>query len=112
VLCSRIHSPQADTVLVGAGAGWAVSLIASQLESEFNAAIAALPLARGSFLRPTARLDVADRADVLIVRPSADWRAARHLPKPDALWPGRLRWVFLPRRGLISIRHGCSMRRW
>jgi phosphoglycerate dehydrogenase-like enzyme len=43
---------------------------------------------------------VADRADVLIVRPSADWRAARHLPKPDALWPGRLRWVFSASAGI------------
>lgn len=76
-------------------------IIASQLESEFNAAIAALPLGARIIPAPDgAPWTVADRADVLIVRPSADWRAARHLPKPDALWPGRLRWVFSASAGI------------
>jgi hypothetical protein len=47
VLCSRIHSPQADTVLVGRrarGEGAVSLIVASQMEPEINAALAGLPL--------------------------------------------------------------------
>ena len=76
-------------------------VIASQLEPEFNAALAELPMRPRIIPVPEGRpWAAAEQADVLIVRPGPDWRAARDLPKPDALWPGRLRWVLSASAGV------------
>lgn len=68
-------------------------VIASQLEPELNESLAAHPI------RPhviEASVDepwrAAAEADVLVVRPTPNWRAAREKAPPIA-WPGRLRWV-------------------
>jgi phosphoglycerate dehydrogenase-like enzyme len=68
-------------------------VIASQFEDSFNAAL------REHAVRPTV-IDVpedrpweaADRADILLVRPSPVWRSDRAVERPRS-WPGRLRWV-------------------
>jgi phosphoglycerate dehydrogenase-like enzyme len=76
-------------------------VIASQLEPEFNAALAQLPFRPHIIPVPEGQpWAAAEQADVLIVRPGADWRAARDLPKPENLWPGRLRWVLSASAGI------------
>lgn len=76
-------------------------VIASQLEPEFNEAIAALPSKPRLIPVPADQpWQVANDADVLIVRPGPDWRKARQAPKPEALWPGRLQWVFSASAGI------------
>jgi len=67
-------------------------LVASQLEPEFNAELAALPFGPKVFVAPAEPWQAAAEADVLVVRPSPEWRAWRDKPAPAA-WPGRLRWV-------------------
>lgn len=69
-------------------------VIASQLEPDFNAALAELPFAPQVFDPPAGEpWHAAGQADVLVIRPTPEWRQARDLPRP-ASWPGKLRWVF------------------
>jgi phosphoglycerate dehydrogenase-like enzyme len=76
-------------------------IIASQMEADFNAALAALPVGAKVIPAPEGRpWEAAEQADVLIIRPSADWIALRDAPKPEALWPGRLRWVLSASAGI------------
>lgn len=76
-------------------------VIASQLEPDFNAALAQLPIRPTLIPVPDGEPWQAARdADVLIVRPGADWRAAKDLPRPAGLWPGRLRWVLSASAGV------------
>jgi hypothetical protein len=86
-------------------------VIASQLEPDFNAALAQLPIRPTLIPVPDGQPWQAARdADVLIVRPGADWRAARHRG-PKGCGRGGCAGCFRPRRGWISIRPGCWMRR-
>jgi phosphoglycerate dehydrogenase-like enzyme len=68
-------------------------VVASQLEPDFNAGLAALPFGPTVFAASASEpwLAASD-ADVLVVRPSPEWRAQRSAPAP-AQWPGKLRWV-------------------
>lgn len=69
-------------------------VIASQLEAGINARLAAHPIAPVILDVPEATpWDIADRADVLIVRPSPAWRSSHQRATPG-VWPGRLRWVY------------------
>lgn len=69
-------------------------VIASQLEPVINAQLASHPIRPQIIDVPEgAPWDIADSADVLIVRPSPAWRGNHHLSRPD-VWPGRLRWVY------------------
>lgn len=76
-------------------------IIASQMEADFNEALARLPF-RPTVITPPAGQpwQAANDADVLIIRPGPDWRAARDQPRPEALWPGRLRWVLSASAGI------------
>ena len=68
-------------------------IVASQLEPEFNAGLAALPFAPRVIAAPAGEpWRAAEEADVLVVRPSPEWRSLRGEP-PPASWPGKLRWV-------------------
>jgi phosphoglycerate dehydrogenase-like enzyme len=68
-------------------------LVASQLEPEFNAGLAALPFGPTVYSAPvTEPWLAASRADVLVVRPSPEWQALRDA-RPPVSWPGKLRWV-------------------
>lgn len=68
-------------------------IVASQLEPEFNDSLAALPFAPKVVQAPAGEPWLAaSQADVLVVRPTPEWRALRGEP-PPAAWPGRLRWV-------------------
>ncbi|EGD57273.1 putative dehydrogenase [Novosphingobium nitrogenifigens DSM 19370] len=69
-------------------------VIASQLEADHNAAIARHP-AHPEVITPPEDEPwrVADKADVLIIRPSPAWRNAPRDKAPPG-WPGRIRWVF------------------
>lgn len=68
-------------------------VVASQLEPDFNAGLAALPFGPTVFAASTSEPWLAaSEADVLVVRPSPEWRAQRDAPAP-AQWPGKLRWV-------------------
>lgn len=76
-------------------------VIASQLEPEINAALARLPSAPRLIPVPDGEpWQAAREADVLIVRPGPDWRAARGRAAPRGEWPGRLRWVFSASAGI------------
>ena len=69
-------------------------IIASQLEESMNAHLrshASAPTLIGvSDERPW---EAANDADLLLVRPSAEWRRLKTLERP-AEWPGRLKWVY------------------
>lgn len=66
-------------------------VIASQLDDGINALLRAHPLAPTMIEVPEDEpWAVADRADAMLVWPSAAWRSA---PARPAGWPGRLRWV-------------------
>lgn len=68
-------------------------IVASQLEADFNAGLAALPFGPTVLAAPADEpWEAAAQADVLVVRPSPEWRARRDTPAPAA-WPGKLRWV-------------------
>jgi len=68
-------------------------VVASQLEPDFNAGLAALPFAPTVVPAPAGEpWQAAAQADVLVVRPSPEWRALRDKAPPPA-WPGKLRWV-------------------
>jgi phosphoglycerate dehydrogenase-like enzyme len=68
-------------------------VVASQLEPDFNAGLAALPFGPTVFTPSDAEPWLAAaQADVLVVRPSPEWRARRGSPAPEQ-WPGKLRWV-------------------
>jgi phosphoglycerate dehydrogenase-like enzyme len=68
-------------------------MVASQLEPDFNAGLAALPFGPTVFPASTSEPWLAaSEADVLVIRPSPAWRAQRSAPAP-AQWPGKLRWV-------------------
>jgi len=76
-------------------------IIASQLEPDFNAALEALPLGAKVIPAPEGQpWAAAEQADVLIIRPSADWIALRGAAKPEIKWPGRLRWVLSASAGI------------
>jgi phosphoglycerate dehydrogenase-like enzyme len=69
-------------------------VIASQFEDRFNEGL------RSHALRPTviaapeeSPWEIANDADILLVRPSPAWRLNRQLARP-ASWPGRVRWVY------------------
>ena len=77
-------------------------IVASQLEPEFNAGLAALPFAPKVIEPPVGEPWLAaEQADVLVVRPSPEWRALRGAPSP-ASWPGKLRWVCSASAGIDS----------
>lgn len=68
-------------------------IIASQFEDSFNAELREHPLRPIVIDVPEDNpWDVANDADVLLVRPSPAWRAKRGAERP-ANWPGRLRWI-------------------
>lgn len=68
-------------------------VIASQLEPALNESLAAHPIRPRVFAVPEGEpWRVASEADVLIVRPTPEWRDVRDAMAPHA-WPGRLRWV-------------------
>jgi phosphoglycerate dehydrogenase-like enzyme len=69
-------------------------VIASQLEPGLNDSLAQLPLRPRIIDVPEdTPWDVADSADILLVRPSLAWRR-NHLRARPPIWPGRLRWVY------------------
>ena len=75
-------------------------IVASQMEPGFNDSLVQHPI------RPTiipvpedTPWKVADKADVLIVRPSPHWFASHGKDRPD-IWPGRLRWVYSASAGV------------
>lgn len=69
-------------------------VIASQMEDGFNAQLRAHPLAPEVLAVPAERpWEVADQADVLLVRPAPAWTQARRTAAPQQ-WPGRVRWVY------------------
>lgn len=75
-------------------------VVASQLEPDFNAALAELPFGPTVFAAPQGEpWRAAADADVLIVRPSPEWRQSHAAQRP-ASWPGRLRWVFTASAGI------------
>ena len=77
-------------------------VVASQLEPEFNAGLAALPFAPKVVPAPAGEPWLAaGEADVLVVRPSPEWRRLRGAPAP-ASSPGRLRWVCSASAGIDS----------
>jgi phosphoglycerate dehydrogenase-like enzyme len=68
-------------------------VVASQLEAEFNEALGALPFGPTVVRAPEGEpWQAATHADVLVVRPSPEWRARLDTRAPRA-WPGKLRWV-------------------
>jgi len=69
-------------------------VIASQFDDGFNEGLRALPLRPTVINAPEETpWEIANDADVLLVRPSPAWRSNREHPRP-AIWPGRLRWVY------------------
>ena len=67
--------------------------IASQLDADFNAAIAAHPIAPSVIaVSDDAPWEVASHADILLARPSPAWKGSHHRARPPE-WPGRLQWV-------------------
>lgn len=69
-------------------------IIASQFEDSFNAELREHPLRPTVIGVPEDRpWDVANDADVILVRPSSAWRESRDRERPAA-WPGRLQWVY------------------
>jgi phosphoglycerate dehydrogenase-like enzyme len=75
-------------------------VIASQMDADFNAGIAAHPIGPHIIDVPEDRpWEAAAHADVLLVRPSPAWRGNHHLERPAA-WPGRLRWVYSASAGI------------
>jgi phosphoglycerate dehydrogenase-like enzyme len=69
-------------------------IIASQLEERLNAQL------RSHFSAPTVisvseerPWEAADDADLMLIRPSPEWRRIKTLARP-AVWPGRLKWVY------------------
>lgn len=74
-------------------------IIASQMEPEFNRDLARHPL--GPTIIDAADLapwDVANDADILLVRPSPVWKQERDAA--PASWPGRLKWVYAVSAGI------------
>ncbi|SDA29666.1 NAD(P)-dependent oxidoreductase [Sphingomonas sp. NFR15] len=75
-------------------------VIASQMEADFNAGLAAHPLAPRVIAVPEDEpWEAAREADILLVRPSPAWRGHQHRARPAA-WPGRLRWVYSASAGI------------
>jgi len=75
-------------------------VIASQMDADFNAGIAAHPIGPHIIDVPEdTPWEAAAHADVLLVRPSPAWRGNHHLERPAA-WPGRLRWVYSASAGI------------
>lgn len=69
-------------------------VIASQFEPGFNDGLRALPFGPTVIdLTDDRPWEVANDADILLVRPSLAWREHRGLERP-ASWPGRLRWIY------------------
>jgi phosphoglycerate dehydrogenase-like enzyme len=69
-------------------------VIASQLEDGFNAKLRAHASAPTVIGVPGDRpWEVADDADVLLVRPSIEWQRIKSASRPGG-WPGRLKWVY------------------
>jgi phosphoglycerate dehydrogenase-like enzyme len=68
-------------------------VIASQLEPALNESLAAHPIRPRVIAVPEHEpWRAAGEADVMVVRPTPEWRAVRDERSPRA-WPGRLRWV-------------------
>jgi phosphoglycerate dehydrogenase-like enzyme len=75
-------------------------VIASQLESAVNELLRAHPSRPTVIDVPEQRpWEVADKAEVLLVRPAPAWRGHGHAAAP-AGWPGRVRWVFSSTTGV------------
>jgi len=75
-------------------------VIASQMEDGFNAELRAHPIAPTVINVPEERpWEAAQRADVLLVRPSAVWGRMKQSARP-AIWPGQLRWVYAASVGM------------
>jgi phosphoglycerate dehydrogenase-like enzyme len=69
-------------------------VIASQLDQTFNAQLRAHSSAPLVIDVPEdAPWAAANRADLLVVRPSPEWRRIKTLARP-AEWPGNLKWVY------------------
>jgi phosphoglycerate dehydrogenase-like enzyme len=80
-------------------------IIASQLEEGFNAGLRALAVRPTVIGVPEDRpWEAAASADILLVRPSPAWRAARQHPRPDG-WPGRLQWLHSASAGIDFYPH-------
>jgi len=80
-------------------------VIASQMEDGFNAELRAHPLQPQVIGVPEERpWEIADRADVLLVRPSHAWRYSKESVRP-AKWPGRLQWVYSASVGIDFYPH-------
>jgi len=80
-------------------------VIASQMEDGFNAELRAHPLQPQVIGVPEERpWEIADRADVLLVRPSHAWRQSKESVRP-AQWPGRLQWVYSASVGIDFYPH-------
>jgi phosphoglycerate dehydrogenase-like enzyme len=69
-------------------------VIASQLEEAFNAQLRTHASAPTVISVPEERpWEAANDADLLLIRPSQQWRQLKHGSRPAA-WPGRLKWVY------------------
>jgi phosphoglycerate dehydrogenase-like enzyme len=69
-------------------------VIASQLEEGLNAQLRAHASAPKVIAVSEERpWEVANDADLLLIRPSVQWRQHKTLARP-AVWPGRLKWVY------------------
>jgi phosphoglycerate dehydrogenase-like enzyme len=75
-------------------------VIASQLDAGFNESLTRHPVRPDVIDVPEdTPWDIADSADVLLVRPSLAWRDNHHRVRPQ-IWPGRLRWVYSASAGI------------
>jgi phosphoglycerate dehydrogenase-like enzyme len=69
-------------------------VIASQMEPAFNAELGSHPIGPTVIGVPEDRpWEVADQADIMLVRPSLEWHRMKELDPPQG-WPGRLKWVY------------------
>jgi phosphoglycerate dehydrogenase-like enzyme len=69
-------------------------VIASQMEEVFNEKLRTLAFAPTVISVPEERpWEAANDADLLLIRPSLQWRQLKSGSRPTA-WPGRLKWVY------------------
>ena len=85
-------------------------IIASQMEEDFNEQLRTHASSPTVISVPEERpWEAANDADLLLIRPSLQWRRLKTLSRPTE-WPGRLKWAH--RWASISIRRGCWKHRW